>query len=153
MTLPSVTTDKALRIYTTLVQYPILGAQIRQRMRRALFDSGVVTPQAFEAAVREQAIRSQEREALHDPLAEEPAEVWDTRLRLIREHLTEIYFAYNLSYEQFEAILRQTLAERGADSQDLLASSNPPCSNTPRRSKNCLPMSAKNWMPACVRSR
>ena len=125
MTLPSVTTDKALRIYTTLVQYPILGAQIRQRMRRALFDSGVVTPQAFEAAVREQAIRSQEREALHDPLAEEPAEVWDTRLRLIREHLTEIYFAYNLSYEQFEAILRQTLAERGADSQDLLASSNP----------------------------
>jgi hypothetical protein len=58
-------------------------------------------------------------------LREEPTEVWNTRLGLVRDHLTDIYFAYNLSYEQFEAILRQVLAERGADAQDLLDSFNP----------------------------
>jgi len=125
MTLPSVTSDKALRIYTALVQYPILSRQIRARMRQALFDSGVISKAAFEAEAREQAILSQAREALDDPFGQEDADVWEARLGFISDHLTDIHFAYNLSYEQFEIILRQVLAERGAEPQSMLTSFNP----------------------------
>ena len=125
MTLPSVSTEKTLRIYLALAQYPILSTQIRARMRRAIFEHGVIAQQDFEAEVREQAIHSQSREALHDPLAEEPADVWELRLSRLRDHLTDFYFAYNLPYELFEQIVRDTLAERGVHAQDLLVSFNP----------------------------
>ena len=62
---------------------------------------------------REQAIQSQAREALQDPLSEEPVDVWELRLSRLRDHLTDFYFAYNLPYELFEQIVRDTLAERG----------------------------------------
>ncbi len=125
MTLPSVSTEKTLRIYLALAQYPILGTQIRARMRRALFEHGVISQQDFEAEVREQAIHSQEREALHDPYVEEPTDTWELRLSRLRDHLTDFYFAYNLPYEMFEQIVRDTLAERGVRAQDLLVSFNP----------------------------
>ncbi len=125
MTLPSVTSDRALRIYLALVQYPILSTQIRARMRRELFERGVISQKAFEAEVREQAIRSQAREALHDPFAEEPADVWETRLMRVRDHLTDFYFAYNLPYDLFEQIVRDALMERGALVQDMMVSFNP----------------------------
>ncbi len=125
MTLPSVSVEKTLRIYLALAQYPILSTQIRARMRRALFDHGVISQQDFEAEVREQAIHSQEREALHDPYNEEPADVWELRLSRLRDHLTDFYFAYNLPYELFEQIVRDTLGERGVHAHDLLVSFNP----------------------------
>jgi len=125
MTLPSVSVEKTLRIYLALAQYPILSTQIRARMRRALFEHGVISQQDFEAEVREQAIHSQSREALQDPLTEEPADVWETRLSRLRDHLTDFYFAYNLPYELFEQIVRDTLSERGMRSADLLVSFNP----------------------------
>ncbi len=125
MTLPSVSVEKTLRIYLALAQYPILSTQIRARMRRAIFEHGVITQQDFEAEVREQAIHSQQREALHDPYVEEPADVWELRLSRLRDHLTDFYFAYNLPYELFEQIVRDTLAERGAHAHDLLVSFNP----------------------------
>ncbi len=125
MTLPSGSTDKTLRIYLALMQYPVLSAQIRARMRRALFERGVITQSAFEAEAREKAIRSQEREAIHDPYTEEPAEVWELRLSTIRDHLTDFYFAYNLPYELFEQIVRQALTERGVSAEDLRVSFNP----------------------------
>ena len=125
MTLPSVSADKTLRIYLTLAQYPILSTQIRARMRHALFERGVTTQPAFEAEVREQAIHSQKREALQDPYAEEPVDVWELRLARVRDHLTDFYFAHNLPYELFEDILRESLAERGAPVQDMLVSFNP----------------------------
>lgn len=125
MTLPSVAADKVLRIYLALIQYPILSTQIRARMRRVLFESGAITPAAFEAEAREQAIRSQAREALHDPLSEEPGDIWELRLARVRDHLTDFYFAYNLPYERFEEIVRQTLAERGAPDEEMLVSFNP----------------------------
>jgi Pyruvate phosphate dikinase, AMP/ATP-binding domain len=125
MTLPSVSTEKTLRIYLALAQYPILGNQIRARMRRVLFEHGVIGQPDFEAEVREQAIHSQEREALHDPYVQEPTEVWELRLARLRDHLTDFYFAYNLPYELFEQIIRDTLAERGVRAQDLLVSFNP----------------------------
>jgi hypothetical protein len=125
MALPSVSTDQALRIYLALAQYPILSTQIRARMRRELFERGVIGPQLFESEVREHAIRSQAREALHNPFAEEPANVWELRLMRVREHLTDFYFAYNLPYELFERIVLEALTERGAQAQDLMVSFNP----------------------------
>ncbi|RPI83839.1 MAG: hypothetical protein EHM41_14950 [Chloroflexi bacterium] len=125
MSLPSVSSDRVLSIYLTLAQYPILATQIRARMRRELFNRGVITPQDFEAEVRDYAIRSQTREALHNPFEEEPANVWELRLMRVRDHLTDFYFAYNLTYELFEEIVREALAERGASVQDLYVSFNP----------------------------
>lgn len=125
MALPSVSSDRVLSIYLTLAQYPILATQIRARMRRELFNRGVITPQNFEAEVRDYAIRSQAREALHNPFEEEPANVWELRLMRVRDHLTDFYFAYNLMFELFEELVREALAERGASVQDLLVSFNP----------------------------
>jgi len=125
MTLPTVSVEKTLRIYLALAQYPILRMQIRAHMRRVIFERGVITQQDFEAELHEQAIQSQKREALHDPLSEEPADVWELRLARLRDHLTDFYFAYNLPYELFEQIIRDTLAERGANVRDLLVSFNP----------------------------
>ncbi len=125
MTLPPASTDRVLNIYLTLAQYPILGTRIRARMRRELFERGVITPQAFEAEVREQAIRSQAREGLHDPFGQETQSIWELRLTRIRDNLTDFYFAYNLSYELFDQIIRETLQERISDVDELLVSFNP----------------------------
>lgn len=125
MTFPSASTDRALSIYLALAQYPILKTGIRARMRRELFGRGVITAQAFEAEVREQAIRSQAREGLSNPLMEERAEDWEIRMARLRAHLTDFYFAYNLPYELFEQIVREVLAERGTRAGDLLVSFNP----------------------------
>src|SRR5512146_2503322 len=125
MALPSVSADRVLSIYLTLAQYPILGTQIRARMRREMFQRGVITPQMFENEVREYAIRTQAREALHNPFDEEPANVWELRLMRVRDHLTDFYFAYNRPYDLFEQIVREALTERGARAQDILVSFNP----------------------------
>lgn len=125
MTLPPASTDRTLNIYLTLSQYPILSTQIRARMRRELFTRGVITPLAFEAEVREKAVRSQALEGLHNPFTEEPTDVWELRQMRVRDSLTDFYFAYNLPYELFERLVRETLAERGASAEDLLLSFNP----------------------------
>ena len=125
MTLPASSADNSLRIYLALAQYPILSTAIRARMRRELFQRGIISIANFEAEVREQAIRSQTREALNNPFADEAADVWEMRLMRVRDHLTDFYFAYNLAYELFEEIVRQTLGERGAEAQEVLVSFNP----------------------------
>jgi hypothetical protein len=125
MTLPSASVEKTLRIYLALAQYPILRTQIRLRMRKVIFERGVISQQDFETEVRQQAMQSQKREALHDPISEEPADVWELRLSRLRDHLTDFYFAYNLPYELFEQIVRDTLAERGVQMHDLLVAFNP----------------------------
>jgi Pyruvate phosphate dikinase, AMP/ATP-binding domain len=125
MTLPPASTDRTLNIYLSLAQYPILSTQIRARMRRELFRRGVISSQAFEAEVRERAIRSQATEGLHDPFAEEPNDIWELRLMRVRDFMTDFYFAYNLPYDLFEQIVRNTLAERGAGPEDIQISFNP----------------------------
>ncbi len=125
MTLPHPSTDRALRIYLTLAQYPILRTRIRARMRTELFNRGVITPAQFEAEVREQAIRSQEREGIYDPLWEESEEIWETRLDRVRSHLTDYYFAYNLQFELFEEIVKEVLAERLQRPEEIEVSFNP----------------------------
>lgn len=94
-------------------------------MRQELFQRGIISTQAFEAEVRQKAIQSQQLEGLHDPLLEEPSELWEQRLSHVRDHLTDFYFAYNLPYDLFEQILRQALAERGQQLEGSLSTFNP----------------------------
>jgi hypothetical protein len=51
-------------------------------------------------------------------------DVWELRLSRLRDHLTDFYFAYNLPYELFEQIVRDTLAERGVHVRDMMVSFN-----------------------------
>ncbi|MFN2174436.1 MAG: PEP/pyruvate-binding domain-containing protein [Anaerolineales bacterium] len=125
MTLPPASSDRTLHIYLSLAQYPILQTQIRARMRRELFERGVLSPEDFEAEVKQKAIHSQRLEVLNDPMADEPADIWELRLSRVREHLTDFYFAYNLPFDLFNELVRQTLAERGAIAEDLQVSFNP----------------------------
>jgi len=125
MTLPPPSADRTLNIYLSLAQYPILSTKIRARMRRELFKRGVIDKGAFEAEVREKAIRSQALEGVHNPFADEPADVWEMRLMRVRDHLTDFYFAYNLPYDLFEQLIRDVLSERGAEEPELLVSFNP----------------------------
>lgn len=125
MTLPPVASNQALRIYLALAQYPVLQQRIRNRMRQELFGRGVITPQNFEAEVREQAIRSQVREGLHHPFFEENTDVWEMRMEKVRSHLTDFYFSYNLPYELFESIVRQVVTEHQGTPQDIQISFNP----------------------------
>jgi hypothetical protein len=120
MTLPKIPVDNVLKIFLALNQFPILNVRIRHQMRKALFARGVITRAMFDAEAREKAIESQVREGLHNPLEEEQADIWDTRLRRIRDALTDFYFAYNLPYEEFETIVLQVLAERGSPDTDFV---------------------------------
>src|SRR5512133_306966 len=97
--------DRVLNIYLALTQYPILASRIRERMREALFSRGIILPDVFDIEVRKKAIESQIREGLHNPFGEEGFEVWETRLERVTDALTDFYFAYNLPYEEFEAIV------------------------------------------------
>lgn len=114
MTLPQNSADPAFRIYLALVQYPILQNRIRAQMRQELFRRGIILSADFNGQVREQAIESQRREGLLDPFAEEPEDVWLARLEHIRDYLTDLHFANNLSFELFEEIVKEVLEERGA---------------------------------------
>jgi hypothetical protein len=105
--------DRVLSIYLTLTEYPVLSARIRHNMRRQLFARGILTREAFDSEARQKAIQSQFREGLHDPYGEEAAETWGERLRIVRDHLTDFYFAYNLPYEDFEKIVRLAISEQG----------------------------------------
>jgi hypothetical protein len=155
MTLPPASSDRTLNIYLSLAQYPILSTQIRARMRRELFRRGVIAPLAFEAEVREKAIRSQALEGLHNPFAEEPTDIWEMRLMRVRDHLTDFYFAYNLPYDLFERIVRETLLERRTcrfpstpNSPLRICSSSKLC-----RSSACQSPSEPRRKPACRKSR
>jgi hypothetical protein len=114
MTLPTPSADRVLAIYLALNQYPILAGRIRARMRRDLFERGIITPEAFDAEARKKAIESQTREGLSDPYAEESIEIWEMRLARVRDSLTDFYFAYNFPYESFEEIAREIIGEHGA---------------------------------------
>ena len=114
-----------LSLTLALAQYPVLSTRIRALMRRELFSRGVISPQAFEARTRENAIKSQEQEGLHDPLSQEPPEVWDLRMSRVRDQLTDLLFSQHLSFELFELIVNEVLGERGVSVQQLMLSMNP----------------------------
>jgi len=119
------TKERALKIYSSLVQYPILSEQIRARMRQELFNRGIISDQTFEAEVRAKAIRSQAKEGLNDPLTEEPADIWELRLTKIRDSLTDNYFATHLPYSLFDKIVKQTLQEVSTQAANTQTTFNP----------------------------
>jgi hypothetical protein len=115
---------KVLTIYLELSQYPILASRVRERMRQELFKRGVITQEAFEAEVRDKALQSQKREGLKDPYRQEPQDIWLSRLSIIRDNLTDFYFAYNLPHERFMEVVRETLAKR-VPQEDILPTIHP----------------------------
>jgi len=110
---------KLFRIHMQLGQYPILGDAIREQMRQELFRRGVITKEHFEAEVRERAVQSQQREGITNPYREESAEIWERRLAIIRDNLTEFYFAYNMTPKRFEELAHEVLQRRPTAEQVL----------------------------------
>jgi len=118
-------TDRLMSITLALGQYPILGGRIRSRMREEIFKRGIIERQEFEAQVRKQAILSQEREGLRNPIGEEPAEVWEERHLRIRDQLTDLLFSQHLSFDLFQNVINQVLNERGVERTDPNLTFNP----------------------------
>jgi hypothetical protein len=111
---------KVLQLYLEISQYPILASRIRERMRQELFARGVITPDRFESEARDKAVLSQQREGVSDPLSQESAELWQERLRQVRETLTDFYFAYNLPHDLFRRILSDVLGPQRLQDDDIL---------------------------------
>ncbi|MBN1874799.1 MAG: hypothetical protein JXA33_11265 [Anaerolineae bacterium] len=103
---------EAYGIQLQLAQYPIVARKIRDMMRQTLFSRGIITLEEFEVEVRQKAIQSQYREGLRDPFAEEPEHIWNERLAVIRDQLTDFYFATNLPHDHLEGIIQQVLSSR-----------------------------------------
>lgn len=116
---------KVLALYLKITQYPILARRIRERMRQELFSRGIISRRIFIDEVREKAILSQKREGLYDPFAQELPEIWEERLRQVRDHLTDFYFAYNLPHELFEDIVQEVMADRKLQPEDVILPFNP----------------------------
>ena len=101
--------SKILEIYLLIAQYPMLASDIRRRMRDELFRRGIITPQRFDAEVKEKAVQSQQREGILNGLMEENAEQWELRWSRVRRTMTDFYFAYNLPVEILHHILDEII--------------------------------------------
>ena len=100
-------------------------------MRNELFARGIISSSEFEVEAREKAIRSQVMEGLHrSTFRGTVGYLGNAPFSRVRDHLTDFYFAYNLPYDLFEQIVRETLSERGADFGDLRLSFNPELSSS-----------------------
>lgn len=117
-------TPKVLELVLKLKQYPILSREIRQRMRDEIFRRGIITPADFERELRKKARESQIREGLHDPLVEERVDVWEQRISVIRDDLTDFYFAHNCPPSLLEQIVQEVVNPRTPD-EDFVLSFNP----------------------------
>lgn len=117
--------DRLVSVYLTVSQYPILCGKIRSLMRKRLYISGYITKEKLDDEVRKQAIQSQLREGLNDPLSEEIPETWDKRINIIRDQLTDYYFSIYFPYQELEVVITDILHERGIEAQDSLLSINP----------------------------
>lgn len=104
--------SKILDIYLLIAQYPMLASDIRRRMREELFRRGIITPQRFDAEVKEKAVLSQQREGIYNGLLTESVEQWELRSSRVRRTLTDFYFAYNLPIEILHQILDELLSSK-----------------------------------------
>ncbi len=102
--------QKAYRVHLELSRYPILARRIQELMRQELFAQEIISREKFEAEVRAQAILSQYREGLTDPFGEEPADVWNERLAVVRDQLTNFYYANNFSLSQLREVIEEVLS-------------------------------------------
>ena len=105
MSMPVTPDSKILNLRLMLINYPILAEKIRKKMRRELFDKGIIAPELLEKEVEKKAIESQLLEGLDDPFRQETEEVWQKRLNRVRDYLTDFYFAYNLPFSRFQEIV------------------------------------------------
>lgn len=115
---------KVLAMHLALLQYPILGKQIRKRMREQLFVKGIISRSRFEQEVHDKAMQSQERERVV-PAIEEPPQDWHERYARIEEIQTEFYYATNFSYDDLQDIVEECLADKGAPRGGILPDFNP----------------------------
>ncbi len=109
---------KVFEVYMQLANYPILADRIRRRMREEVFARGVIARESFEQEVEDKAIQSQLREGITHPYQEETSETWERRKQLVREQLTDFYFAYNLPHRLLTDLIQ---AEVGRFEGDELA--------------------------------
>jgi hypothetical protein len=115
---------KVLELVLELKQYPILSRQIRDRMLQEILRRGIISPQDFEQEVRQKALDSQIREGLDEPFSEEPSEVWAQRQAIIRDDLTDFYFAHNCPHSLFEQIVQEVVVPRTKE-QEVILTFNP----------------------------
>ena len=101
--------SKILDIYLLIAQYPMMASAIRRRMRDELFRRGIITPERFDAEVKERAVQSQQREGISNGLLQESAQQWGLRWSRVRRTLTDFYFAYNLPIEILYHIVEELL--------------------------------------------
>ncbi len=113
--------SRVLQVYLEISQYPVLSHAIREQMREELFSRGVISREDFETEVARKTVESQRLEGLTDPLVEEPPHDWDKRVRYIRAHLTDFYFAYNLPYNLFRRIVHDVLQKRAPQRESYLS--------------------------------
>ena len=125
MQLFSNSSDRLMSITLALGQYPMLASRMRSHMRHELFNRDIIQKQEFEARVRKQAILSQEREGLMNPLGEEPAEIWEERHSRVRDQLTDLIFSQHLSFDHFQTIITDVLNERGIERSNPTLTFNP----------------------------
>lgn len=119
------TSDRLVSTILTLQQYPTLSGRIRHKMRKRLYLQGVVTQDNFEGEVRQQALESQKREGIKDPLTEEATDTWQQRICSLRDHLTDSYFSLHFSYKDLDDIIHEVLQEKGVEPPEALLSINP----------------------------
>ena len=117
--------DRLMSITLALGQYPMLASRMRSHMRHELYNRGIIQKQDFEAQVRKQAILSQEREGLLNPVGEEPAEIWEERHSRVRDQLTDLIFSQHLSFDHFQTIITDVLNERGIERSNPTLTFNP----------------------------
>jgi len=101
--------SKILNLTLTLTNYPILAKKIRVKMRQELFVRGIIAPHVFDDEVERKAIVSQHMEGLTNPTKQESEESWRRRLEIVRDNLTDFYFAYNLPYNRFQEIVQDSV--------------------------------------------
>ena len=125
MSLPQSGSDRYYSIYLALSQYPVLSGRIRELMRQALYQQGVITHGALNAEAVQHAIQSQEREGIRDPLTEEDSETWERRRTSMLNQLTDTYFAKFSSFEQLTKLIQTALNERGVQAPEITIEFNP----------------------------
>lgn len=112
-------------IYLHLSQFPILAEKIRARMRDELFSRGIISREVFDREVKQKAMESQWREGLHDPFGQEHPTTWEKRREIITDHLTDSYFASNLTHQILEQIIHEVLTAQKAPARSLELTFNP----------------------------
>jgi len=117
--------ERLLNLMLTLGQYPILAPRIRARMREELYRRGIIDATSLEAQVRKEAIQTQRVEGMENPYEQEPKEIWETRLALVRDQMTDLLFSRHLSFELLEGLISDVMEERGIPGVDLHLAINP----------------------------